>query len=59
MLGGIIGPMVEEAAVKAADQSLSKPFSSIALISTTPIAEASATAAPDIPATMILEITFT
>jgi hypothetical protein len=57
MLGGMIGPMVEEAAVMAALKTVSKPSSFMALIAMVPSPPASAMAAPDIPAKMMLAIT--
>ena len=57
ILGGIIGPIVEEAAVTAAEKSVSNPCSSIALISIVPRPAASATADPLIPAKTTLAST--
>ena len=50
MLGGIIGPIMEEAAVTATENSLSYPSFSMAGKSIPPIAAVSATAEPDIVA---------
>lgn len=58
MLGGITGPMVEEAAVIPA-RRCDQPASSMAFISMTPRPAASATAAPDIPEKMTEETMFT
>ena len=58
MLGGMMGPMVEDAAVTAAEKSVSKPSFSIALISMVPSPAASATAEPLIPAKTMLAKTF-
>jgi len=58
-LGGIIGPMVEEAAVTAAANSGGYPSFFIASISIAPNPAASAVAAPVIPAKMMLASTFT
>ncbi len=59
MLGGMIGPMVEEAAVTAALKRRENPALVMASSSTIPIPAASATAAPDIPAKIMLLTTFT
>ena len=48
--GGIVGPMIEDAAVTAAAKGLSYPSSTIAGMSIDPIAAVSLTAAPVIPA---------
>ena len=48
MLGGMIGPSVEEAAVTQQEKSLSNPFSFMALISMAPRPQASDTAVPDL-----------
>ena len=58
MLGGMMGPMVEEAAVTAAENSRSKPSFSMARISIVPRPAASATAEPLIPAKTMLARTF-
>ena len=57
--GGMIGPMVEDAAVTAAEKSTSYPASRIALISILPSPPASATADPDMPAKIMLAMTLT
>jgi hypothetical protein len=54
ILGGMIGPMVEDAAVIAAENPMSKPSSRMALISMVPRPPASAMAAPDMPAKIML-----
>ena len=54
MLGGMIGPMVDEDTVTAAANSFRYPWSVMALISTMPSPPASATADPDIPAKIML-----
>ena len=59
MLGGMIGPMVEDAAVTQQEKSLSNPCSFIALISIAPRPPASDTAVPDIPAKITLDKMFT
>ena len=59
MLGGMIGPSVEEAAVTQHEKSLSNPFSFMALISMAPSPPASDTAVPDIPAKITLDRIFT
>ena len=56
LLGGIVGPMIEDAAVTAALKSLSYPSSSMAGISMVPMAAVSDTAAPVIPEKKILAI---
>ena len=50
MLGGIIGPITEAAAVNAEEKSVSYPSSSIFGTSRVPIADISATAEPEIAA---------
>ena len=50
--GGITGPIVDDAAVMAAENSSSNPASFMALISMDPRPAASATAAPDMPEKM-------
>ena len=57
MLGGMIGPIVDEAAVTAAEKSASYPSSTIALISIGPTPALSATADPLIPEKIILATT--
>jgi hypothetical protein len=57
MLGGMIGPMIAEAAVTAALKLLSYPALRIILISTAPRPLASAMAAPLIPAKNMLAST--
>ncbi len=59
MLGGMMGPMTEEAAVMAAEKPLSYPDFSIMGISRDPRAAASATADPLMPAKSMLPTTFT
>ena len=59
MLGGMIGPSVEEAAVTQQEKSLSNPFSFMALISMAPRPPASDTAVPDMPAKITLDRIFT
>ncbi len=58
-LGGIMGPITDDAAVIAAEKFLSYPPFSIIGISRDPKAAASATAEPLIPAKSILAITLT
>ena len=58
MLGGMIGPIPDEAAVMATENPLSQPASFIALISRAPRPPASAIAEPDMPAKIILARTF-
>jgi len=53
-LGGMIGPMIAEAAVTAAEKAGSKPRSRMARTSTVPRPAASAWATPDIPAKIML-----
>ena len=50
ILGGIMGPITEEAAVIAAEKSRGYPLFSISGMKTRPMAEVSATAEPDSPA---------
>ena len=50
ILGGIMGPMTDEAAVMAADISRGYPRFSISGMNTRPMAEVSATADPESPA---------
>ena len=59
MLGGMMGPMVEDAAVMAAEKSSSYPSSAMAGMRTDPMAEVSATAAPVTPAKNMLATTLT
>jgi hypothetical protein len=59
VLGGIIGPIVEDAKVMALENSRSYPFFVIPLISMVPNAPRSATALPDMPAKIILAKTLT
>ena len=58
-LGGIIGPITDDAAVTAAENRFVYPFFSIAGMSIEPIAEVSATAEPLKPANNILDRMFT
>jgi hypothetical protein len=59
VLGGIMGPIAEDAKVIALENSGSYPFFVIPSISMVPKAPRSATALPDIPAKIILAKTFT
>lgn len=57
--GGMMGAMVEDAAVTAAEKGLSQPCSSMASVSILPMPETSDTAEPDMPATIMPVNTFT
>ncbi len=57
--GGMIGPMMADAALTAAANEASKPSLRIALTSTTPSPAASACATPLMPAKIMLATTFT
>ena len=59
MLGGMIGPMVAAAAVTAAANAAGNPTRAMAGMSTDPVAAASATAEPDMPAMIMLTTMFT
>ena len=59
MEGGMTGPMVDEAAVMAAENFHSYPLSFMAFISIMPSPAASATAAPDMPEKIMLAMTLT
>ena len=57
--GGMMGPMMAEAALTAAAKAGSNPSLRIALTSTTPRPAASACATPLMPAKIMLATTFT
>ena len=56
-LGGMMGPMMAEAALTAAENAGSKPRSRIALISMSPRPAASACATPDMAEKIMLATT--
>ncbi len=59
ILGGMMGPMVEAAPTRAAEKTRGYPAFSMAGMRMLPVPTASATAAPDIPAMIMLVTTVT